>query len=227
MFSLRRSLVAVGVACLAGVVIVGGVSAPAGAAVPSDAAPVVTYRGDGSVRIDVIAPIPEDPRIEKILAFVSEHDGVSTLDYPGVRAAGIDQDFLDEFVTTFVREGGLAAGVGESTGDNRPLSRQKRSGCVGRNRAWDDFWGKHIEMDSCAVTEIADRMRGGGGIASAAGFILIRIPGAGTVVGSIISAGGILTSLGGNVLHACGFPDGRPRGATLHITGVPWCGSQS
>ena len=75
--------------------------------------------------------------------------------------------------------------------------------------------------------DIVQKMRNGGNAGAITGFIMAHIPGAGTIAGSIVGGAGLIMSLGANIFEGRGFPGGRLRGATLHLTGVPWCGTQS
>ncbi len=200
-----------------------GVSAPAEAAADTGSVAAYYEEGTGQFRIDVGRDVAVDPRLETILPHVSERDGVAYLDRPAVAATGIDPAYLDEFATGFTRGGGhVVADIEVQAEQSAPHSRKTRSACVGRNRMWTDFWGSHIELDSCVVDSITSNMATGGAGAGAVGVTLAAIPGIGAASG--IVAG--LLFIGSGVLRNCGFPWGRARGATIHMTSVVWCGSQ-
>ncbi len=188
---------------------------------------VVDHDDRGQVRIDIPTTIAPDARMEAVNSHVEVRDGEAHLNFSAATTSGIDPSYLNEFAAGFTAGGGIVTGSEAHVEQSATPSRRARSACVGRNRAWQEFLWFHIEMDSCIVHDIVQKMRNGGNATAIAGFIMARIPGAGTIAGSIASGAGLIASLGANIFEGCGFPGGRPRGATLHLTGVPWCGTQS
>ncbi len=200
-----------------------GVSAPAEATTDTGSVAAYYEEGTGQFRIDIGRDVAVDPRLETILPHVSERESVAYLDRPAVAATGIDPAYLDEFATGFTRGGGHGVSDNAPQAEqSAPHSRKTRSACVGRNRSWTDFWGSHIELDSCVVDSITSNMNYGATGVGAVGAVLAAIPGIGAASGIVVG----LVALGSGVLRNCGFPGGRAKGATVHMTTVLWCGSQ-
>ncbi len=58
--------------------------------------------------------------------------------------------------------------------------------------------------------------------------ILLIIPGIGNVGTGVVASAAGLIGLSSHISYrGCAFPGGRSRRATLHMTGGPWCGTQS
>ncbi len=241
MVTIRRVSLAVTGSGLSAALIFGCLATPANAADehstawPSSArsfADTASLRADadrttgGQIRFDIPTTVEVDPRLEAILTYVSSRDGSAYLDYSAA-ATVVDPPYLNEFASGFASAGGIVTGNDAFAVDSRAPSRATRNACVGRNRAWSDSWGRHIEMDSCHVDSLANILTGvserAGGLAAALG----KIPGIGQWAQTIATVVGAIIALGAAVLKACGSPRGKPMGATLHVTGVPWCGTQT
>ncbi len=188
---------------------------------------VVDQTDGGQVRIDIPTTVAADPNPEAVLSHVADRDDDTYLDFSAATAAGVDSTNLNEFAAGFASVGGKVVGSDAHAEQSTAPSRTKRNVCVGRNRAWQEFLWIHIEIDSCKVDELVTAATTGAGAATAVAAILFRIPGIGAIGGTVSGIVAGLLAVGGGILKACGFPGGRPKGATLHHTGVVWCGTQS
>lgn len=94
--------------------------------------------------------------------------------------------------------------------------------CTGQNQAWQDFWGDHVEIDSCVAQQMIGIMSMGAGAEGLLAIIAaaLTVPVAGWIVGGI----GAVFAIGAGAITYCAA---NGTGITLHFTGVPWCGAQS
>lgn len=199
--------------------------------------------GIGTASAATVAPAApvsvEKVNIDQLNALTKTYkvvEGKVALDYKVAAATITDANVLEDYISGFISVGGDVANLPGNIHAQQFSAVQTDAlmmiaGCVGRNRAWNDFWGWHLEIDSCKASDIVTQAGLGAAGVGAITLILAAIPGVdigstplGTVVGSILG-------VGASVLAACNTHDGQPTGLTIHFTSgwtvVPWCGYQT
>lgn len=178
-----------------------------------------------ATHLNASAEARTDSRLSQIVEHVSTSGGVAQLDYAAAAGAGIDAEYLNAFAEDFAGAGGRIDGSTAFTSDKEHAVLF--ASCVGRNSAWTDGWGLHIEMDTCKSQQIIHYLNGNaltGGVVVA---ILAPVPGVNAATLAAIGAPGLLMGIGAWALDGCQYHNGVLVGATVHLTGFPWCGAQS
>lgn len=192
-------------------------------AAPASAA---TEMADGESAPDSSLVSRNDPRLDLIGQFLSIRDGLPTFDYRDAVSAGLDVEYADEFSRGYWLAGGAVEGGPDAYVKPR-LVLSPRAACTGRNKAWADGWGMHIEMDTCKVSVVTNNAQGGAAGLGVIAVALQPIPGLGQAIGTALAAVASALGIGSYLLNGCAHPGGRAVGATAHFTPGFWCGSQS
>lgn len=140
------------------------------------------------------------------------------------RAAGVDDDVVDEFATGWVASGGTALDADVDDNVVQALSSAANSiqACAGKNST--DHTGPQYNyyLNSCNTAKVLGMIAVGAGVAAIAAAIT-SMTGAGAAVAGIVA--GALTVAGG-VVAVC---SSNGRGIVAHIlqfTNVVWCNNQ-
>jgi hypothetical protein len=204
-----------------------GAALPAAAAPPSAIGDSREFASEAD-RIDHTATTAIDPRLELAGHYLSIHDGIATFDYRAAREAGLEGEFADEFAFGYWSAGGIVLGGNPAYVAAKPQpAAQALASCAGRNQAWADGWGAHVEMDTCKIDVVTNNAGGGVAGLGAIAATLQFIPGVGQAIGASLAAVAGALGIGSSLLHGCGFPNGYAVGATAHLTPGFWCGTQS